>query len=70
MRRRAVTEAPYRTEFGVGLAVRDAEGAAMARNPFPPVIPCHRVVASDGSLAGYAGGLHMKASMLEMERDV
>ncbi len=42
-------------------------GMAMARNPLPPVIPCHRVVGSDGRLRGYGGGLEMKARLLEME---
>jgi len=41
-----------------------AVGAAMARNPFAPLIPCHRVVGSDGSLRGYGGGLGMKAALL------
>jgi len=44
-----------------------AVGRAMATNPFPVVIPCHRVVGSTGSLTGFAGGIDMKASMLEME---
>lgn len=44
-------------------------GSAMARNPFPPIIPCHRVVAANGGLGGYAGGLDMKRRMLTMERD-
>ena len=43
-------------------------GAAMARNPFAPLIPCHRVVGSDGSLRGYGGGLDMKRRLLEMEQ--
>jgi methylated-DNA-[protein]-cysteine S-methyltransferase len=43
-------------------------GAAMARNPFAPMIPCHRVVGSDGSLRGYGGGLDMKRKLLEMEQ--
>lgn len=46
-----------------------AIGAAMAANRFAPVIPCHRVVGSDGSLRGYAGGLEMKRFLLEMEAD-
>ena len=46
-----------------------AAGQAMARNPFPLVIPCHRVVGSDGGLHGYgAGGVGVKARLLEMER--
>jgi methylated-DNA-[protein]-cysteine S-methyltransferase len=39
----------------------------MARNPWPIVVPCHRVVGSDGSLTGFGGGIDMKRSMLEME---
>ena len=44
-----------------------AVGAAMASNPFAPVIPCHRVVGSDGRLHGYGGGLHQKEALLRME---
>lgn len=44
-----------------------AVGAAMAANRFAPLIPCHRVVGSDGSLRGYAGGLTMKRALLDME---
>ena len=44
-----------------------AVGAAMAKNRFAPMIPCHRVVGSDGSLRGYAGGLDMKRQLLAME---
>ncbi len=47
-------------------AVR-AVGRANALNPFPIVCPCHRVVGSDGSLTGYAGGLEMKRALLELE---
>ena len=47
-------------------AVR-AVGAANGRNPLPIVIPCHRVVGSDGSLTGFAGGLEMKRALLELE---
>lgn len=45
-----------------------AVGAAMAANRLAPIVPCHRVVGSDGSLRGYAGGLQMKRHLLEMER--
>ncbi len=44
-----------------------AVGNAMAGNPFPLVIPCHRVIRSDGSLGGFGGGLPMKRALLEME---
>lgn len=45
-----------------------AVGAAMARNPYAPMIPCHRVVGSTGGLTGYGGGLDMKRRLLAMER--
>lgn len=44
-----------------------AVGAAMAANRFAPIIPCHRLVGSDGSLRGYAGGLEMKRYLIELE---
>jgi methylated-DNA-[protein]-cysteine S-methyltransferase len=44
-----------------------AVGTVLAANPFPIVIPCHRVVRSDGLLGGYQGGLKMKRALLEME---
>lgn len=47
-----------------------AVGGANRRNPLPIVVPCHRVVGSDGSLTGYAGktGLDKKAYLLNLER--
>ena len=44
-------------------------GAALARNPFPIVVPCHRVVAANGALTGFSGpgGLATKRRMLELE---
>ncbi len=47
-------------------AVR-AVGAANGANPIPVVVPCHRVVAADGSLHGYGGGLERKRWLLEHE---
>ena len=44
-----------------------AAGAATGRNPLALVVPCHRIVAADGSLTGYAGGLARKARLLELE---
>jgi len=47
-----------------------AVGSANARNPLAIVVPCHRVVGSDGSLTGYAGGLEAKRALLDLERGV
>jgi methylated-DNA-[protein]-cysteine S-methyltransferase len=44
-----------------------AVGNALARNPFPLLIPCHRAIRADGTLGGYQGGLDMKRALLEME---
>ncbi len=44
-----------------------AVGSALARNPFPLVIPCHRALRSDGRLGGFQAGLEMKRRLLEME---
>ena len=48
-------------------AVR-AVGSACATNPLPVVVPCHRVLRTDGTLGGYIGGLEAKAALLELER--
>ncbi|MFX0040120.1 MAG: methylated-DNA--[protein]-cysteine S-methyltransferase [Promethearchaeota archaeon] len=42
-------------------------GNLLAKNPFPLVIPCHRVIKSNGELGGYQGGIKMKRRLLEME---
>ncbi len=44
-----------------------AVGQALHTNPIPIIIPCHRIVASDGSLGGYGGGLPMKIKLLRLE---
>jgi methylated-DNA-[protein]-cysteine S-methyltransferase len=44
-----------------------AVGAANGANPLPIVLPCHRVIGSDGRLTGYAGGLSRKATLLRLE---
>ena len=44
-----------------------AVGMANHRNPLPILVPCHRVVGAGGKLTGYAGGLEMKKSLLELE---
>lgn len=46
-----------------------AVGTANARNPFPIIIPCHRIIAKNGKLGGYAGGLKIKKYLLNLERD-
>jgi methylated-DNA-[protein]-cysteine S-methyltransferase len=45
-----------------------AVGAANGQNPWPIIVPCHRVIGGDGSLTGYGGGLHIKRALLEFER--
>jgi len=44
-----------------------AVGQSMARNPWPIIVPCHRVVGSNGRLTGFGGGLEMKQRLLDME---
>ena len=44
-----------------------AVGTAIGKNPFPIVIPCHRVIRSDGKVGGFGGGTPMKVEMLENE---
>jgi methylated-DNA-[protein]-cysteine S-methyltransferase len=51
---------------GHARAVR-AVGSACATNPLPVVVPCHRVLRSDGSLGGYLGGLTVKRALLDLE---
>ena len=46
--------------------VRDV-GAALGRNPIAIVLPCHRVIGSDGSLVGFGGGLERKRALLDLE---
>lgn len=52
--------------IGHGNAFR-AVGMANNRNPLAIVVPCHRVLASDGTLCGYGGGLDLKRRLLELE---
>ncbi|MBA7706450.1 Methylated-DNA--protein-cysteine methyltransferase [subsurface metagenome] len=44
-----------------------AVGQAIGRNPVAIIVPCHRVIGSDGDLTGYGGGLHRKQALLELE---
>lgn len=54
-------------EIGHPKAYR-AVGNALAENPFAPVVPCHRVIRSDGKLGGYSKGINKKIDLLEKER--
>jgi methylated-DNA-[protein]-cysteine S-methyltransferase len=53
-------------QLGYPQAVR-AVGAANGRNPLSIIVPCHRVIGASGKLTGFAGGLHTKAHLLELE---
>jgi len=71
---KAISSVPYGTtisysELAKRLGRRSARavGAAVGRNPISVVIPCHRIVGSNGSLTGYAGGLNRKRALLELE---
>lgn len=44
-----------------------AVGMANNKNPIPIIVPCHRVIGSDGSMTGYAYGIHIKKLLLELE---
>jgi methylated-DNA-[protein]-cysteine S-methyltransferase len=50
------------------VVLSQAVGAAIGRNPLSVVVPCHRVVGSDGRLVGYAGGLARKRWLLDLEQ--
>lgn len=54
--------------FGNVKAIR-AVASANGRNPISIFIPCHRVIGSDGSLTGYAGGLEKKRFLLDLEKN-
>ncbi len=54
-------------QVGGGPGTAQAAGVALGNNPVPLIVPCHRIIASDGSLHGFAGGLDMKARLLAIE---
>ena len=54
-------------ERGIGRMSAQAVGGAVGSNPISIIVPCHRVIGSDGSLTGYGGGLDLKRKLLEIE---
>jgi methylated-DNA-[protein]-cysteine S-methyltransferase len=74
----ALADIPYGETVSYGELAREvghpnayrAVGSANGANPLPIVLPCHRVIASDGSLGGYGGGLPTKQALLDLEREV
>lgn len=63
---RTITYATLARRAGNAAACR-AVGAANGRNPLPIIVPCHRVIGSDGSLTGFGGGIAAKRQLLELE---
>lgn len=47
-----------------------AVGHALALNPIPIIVPCHRVIASDGGLRGFSGGLELKERLIQLEKGI
>jgi methylated-DNA-[protein]-cysteine S-methyltransferase len=73
---KALVEIPYGETISYGELARRidkpsavrAVGAANGQNPLAIVVPCHRVIGSNGKLTGYGGGLHVKEALLALER--
>lgn len=73
---RQLQEIPYGATISYGELARRvgnpkasrAVGSANGRNPLPIVIPCHRVIAGDGTLGGFGGGLATKQTLLALEQ--
>ncbi|MDI9612870.1 MAG: methylated-DNA--[protein]-cysteine S-methyltransferase [Acidobacteriota bacterium] len=74
---RELEKIPYGTTLSYGEvaarigrpAAARAVGGANGRNPLPIVVPCHRVIAGDGSLGGYTGGIDIKRFLLALEAE-
>ena len=64
---RTITYSELAQSIGRPTACR-AVGAANGRNPLPIVLPCHRVIGSNGTLTGYGAGLRFKEALLQLER--
>lgn len=72
---KALCRIPYGTTISYGQQAKNiskpkafrAVGSANGKNPIPIIVPCHRVLAGDGSLGGYALGLKMKTQLLNIE---
>lgn len=54
-------------QLGLPKAAR-AVGQALKRNPLPIVVPCHRIISSDGTLGGFSGGVKIKKLLLQLEK--
>jgi methylated-DNA-[protein]-cysteine S-methyltransferase len=74
---RELAKIPYGTTYSykkLAATVNNAKacravGTANGRNPLSIIVPCHRVIATDGSLGGFAGGLEIKEKLLELEKN-
>lgn len=74
----ALADIPYAETVSYGELARAvghpnayrAVGSANGANPLPVILPCHRVIAGDGTLGGYGGGLPTKQALLDLERGV
>lgn len=62
-----ITYGDLASRLGQGRSASRAVGNALGANPLPILIPCHRVLGSDGRLTGYAGGLAIKTRLLRIE---
>ena len=73
---KALSQIPYGETLSYGELAEKIEkpgaaravGGAVGRNPIPIVLPCHRVIGSDGSLTGFGGGLDRKRALLSLEK--
>ena len=71
---KTIPKGQIRTYLDVAIAIKKPKAVravanAIGKNPYAPIVPCHRVIRSDGSLGGYSGpgGIKAKKKMLKME---